>query len=177
MEELFGNLIYLIPVALVIFRVLTAITGSKKKRQAQKEAQSRETPQSRSRTETADPVMRELLKQFGVSPESAGAERAGRQGAPAVRNTSAARNTPHWEREKKPVPQKKKPSVHQPLPAAGFVPVSVPLSPADSGAARNTANTGAAEQSARVFAGLNPIQQGFVWAELLGQPRAMQPFG
>jgi hypothetical protein len=191
MEELFGNLIYLIPVALVVFRVLSAITGSKKKRQEQKEAQNRETQQSGPRTpvrrpvETTDPVMRELSKQFGISPESAGTEKTTRQ-------TEAARNTvrqpvsvprsglPHWEREKKPVPQKKKPPVCpvSALPAVEFTSTSGqagPLSPADSGGTKSAANTGAAGQSAPVFAALN-LRQGFVWAELLGQPRAMNPF-
>ena len=191
MEELFGNLVYLIPVALVVFRVLSAITGNAKKRQEEqkKTPYSREAQRSppvrtppKPRTietappeETMDPVMRDLLRQFGVSPESARTER------PTAWRTGSGPDTaglPHWEREKKPIPPKKK----QPVRLAPVIPAkeltsmfdqpgAVSLSPADPGAARKTVQ---AARPAPVFAALNPLQQGFVWAELLGQPKALQ---
>jgi hypothetical protein len=209
MEELFGNLIYLIPVALVVFRVLSAITGNAKKRQEEekKTPYSREAqgsppgrrtsppdmPRQKPRTmeaappeETMDPVMRELLKQFGVSPERSRTERpAARQTNPARRGGSGADTAglPHWEREKKPAPPKKK----QPVRPASAVPArefssifeqpaaAASLSPADSNAARSTVEASPAKQaSAPLFGALNPLQQGFVWAELLGQPKALQ---
>jgi hypothetical protein len=160
MDELFGNLIYLLPIALVILRVISAAGDSKKKPPARpvRPAEPRHvedipadipkpTGQAAKRVilqEDMDPGMREFLNRFGVKPVPA---------AP------------------KPVPARKK--------AAKEKPVSLPPRKEQPSFAETRDTPKQAEQTVEPAAvpglpkGLSPLQQGFLWAEILGPAKAM----
>jgi hypothetical protein len=162
MDELFGNLIYLLPIALVIIRIISAAGDSKKKPPSRpvRPAEPRHvedisgpntpkpgtTGQAGKRIilqEDMDPGMREFLDRFGIKP------------VPAAPKPAPARKKAAKE---KPVPPKKE----QPLFAE----------------TRDTPKQ--AEQTVEPAAvpglpkGFSPLQQGFLWAEILGPAKAMR---
>ncbi|MDR0404007.1 MAG: hypothetical protein LBH35_10530 [Treponema sp.] len=125
MEDLFGSLIYLIPIALVIVRVIAAAGNSKKK------SASGPPPRPPARAPAAAPARKRAAKA-------------------------------------KPVPPKKeppKPSWDAPL-AAGIQDTSEQTERAPQ--------TVQAEPRNPLPRRLSPLQQGFLWAEILGPAKAMQ---
>ena len=103
MDELFGNLIYLLPIALIIVRVISAAGNSKKKKPPSGPARPGETARPdetprRAPAEDMDPAMREFLERFGVKPPPA-----------------APKPAPVRKRAVKEKPQKKEPAKVQSL--------------------------------------------------------------
>jgi hypothetical protein len=160
-DESLGNLIYLIPIALVIFRILSSLTGNRK-RQAQREAeeakrtagQSPAIPAAR-QTASENEELRKFFKSFGVSEDE---------------------TLPHWEREKKtqpaPVVRKtpKKPLVKKPVKEPQVLPKpalkNAPVSKKQETIAEPAKKRNFMPQR------LSPLQQGLIWAEILGPPKS-----
>ena len=159
MDELFGNLIYLIPIALIIVRVISAAGNSKKKTSGParpgETARPDETPR-RAPAEDMDPAMREFLERFGVKPPPAAPKPA------PVRKRAV---------KEKPAPQKKEPTKTQNI--SLFVDTDTQKQAERAGDLRDAA---AAEQRGvpKMPKGLSPLQQGFLWAEILGPAKAMR---
>jgi hypothetical protein len=154
MDELFGNLIYLLPIALIVVRVISAAGNSKKKKppSAPGETPRRAPEQERIPGQDMDPGMREFLKQFGVSPPPA--------------RPAPVKKRPVKEKPKK-APEKAPPLFAETL--NGEVPKQE----------GQTGNPGQAVQAEsrgvpKLPVGLSPLQQGFLWAEILGPAKAMQ---
>jgi hypothetical protein len=146
MDELFGNLIYLIPIALVIVRVIAAAGNSKKKKPpSSPSARPAETPR-RVPEQGMDPGMREFLRNFGVEAPPA---------------------PPAPKPRKKVVKEKPK---KEPVSAAPLFAETqeTPEQAGDPGKAVQT------EPRGLLPVGLSPLQQGFLWAEILGPAKAMQ---
>lgn len=163
MDELFGNLIYLLPIALIVVRIISAAGNSKKKRPPSgparpdetvrpgKTARPDETPR-RAPVEDMDPAMREFLERFGVKPPPA-----------------APKPAPVRKRAVKEKPQKKEPVKTQDV---SFFDTDTQKQAEQAGDLRESA---AAEQrGVKLPAGLSPLQQGLLWAEILGPAKAMQ---
>jgi hypothetical protein len=149
MDELFGSLIYLLPIALVIIRVISAAGNSKKKKPpASPSARSSETPQ-RVPEQGMDPGMREFLRNFGVEAPPAP------PAAPKPPRKKAVKEKP-----------KKEPVNVAPLFAEAQ----------NDEVLKQTEQAGAVqvEPSGLLPVGLSSLQQGFVWAEILGPAKAMQ---
>lgn len=201
MDELFGSVIYLIPIALIIFRVLSSITANMKKnaqqaagengdqaRQTQTDRQApanpaRQTPAGQTRRLPAegrpqDPAARQTARPAAPSaarPTSSGAVPDKVMQEIIRRFAPETANLPHWEREKQTPPR--------PKPAAAKVPpnfkapvkteinvLDLPIKPRpEPEAQKQAARAPAAPLS--FPAKLSPLQQGFVWAELLGTPK------
>jgi hypothetical protein len=158
MDELFGNLIYLLPIALIIVRIISAAGNSKKKKPPSGPARPDETVRSaeaprRVPREGMDPVMREFLERFGVKPPPAAPK-----SAPVRKRTV----------KEKSALQKKEPVKIQPL----FIDTDA------SKQAEQAEDLGKAATEQRgvpkLPVGLSPLQQGFLWAEILGPAKAMQ---
>jgi hypothetical protein len=151
MDELFGNLIYLLPIALIIVRIISAAGDSKKKKppQSPPPARSAETPQ-RVPEQGMDPGMREFLKNFGVEVLPAP------PAAPKPIRKKVVKEKP-----------KKEPAKAQATPLFAEA-QNIPKQ------AEETAPTLHAESAGPLPAGLSPLQQGFLWAEILGPAKAMQ---
>ncbi|MDR2142968.1 MAG: hypothetical protein LBP29_01190 [Treponema sp.] len=157
MDELFGNLIYLLPIALIIVRVISAAGNSaKKKPPSSPSARSSEVPR-RAPEQDMDPAMREFLKNFGVEPPPVAA-------SPAVPKQPRKRTA-----KQKPAPQKKEPAEAQP-------PLVDPDMPKQAERSGEPVRAGEAESRGvpKLPAGLSPLQQGFLWAEILGPAKAMR---
>ena len=151
MDELFGNLIYLLPIALIIVRIISAAGNSKKKKPPSGPARLDETPR-RTPAEDMDPAMREFLERFGVKPPPA-----------------APKPAPVRKRAVKEKPQKKEPVKTQDV---SFFDTDMQKQAEQAGDLRESA---AAEQrGVKLPAGLSPLQQGLLWAEILGPAKAMQ---
>jgi hypothetical protein len=130
-EDLLGNLIYLIPIAVIVFRVISAAAGRGKKKDA---------AQAHAQAKSARPAQRQETRQW-VKEVSGENDRA------RMRNLNAL---PHWEREAQTKPPVKKPvqpvrkTIAKPL---GGGPVSKP-SPTAATASRRPPYVAAAAASA-----------------------------
>ncbi|MDR1307624.1 MAG: hypothetical protein LBK74_08635 [Treponema sp.] len=185
MDELFGNLIYLIPIAIVIFRVISAAQGQSKKNQPQKKPSGEPLGKTR---EVRENVYENAPAVKKVPP---GGQQSGPVRAQAL--------VPSWpDTRKKPAAKISKPPA-KPKPAQpkqgeyrslfpGAFPESAPI---EAGPAGQQQATALAEQAAEpkstagvtasgslpgVSAGLTPLQQAFVWSEILGAPKSEQGF-
>jgi hypothetical protein len=184
MDELFGNLIYFIPIAIVIFRVISGARGQSKKNQPQKKP-------------SGEPV-RKIQEPREKAYEKAGAGNI----SPAPEAGPVRTRVPVWPDTKKKPGAKNPPPAIKPPPvqpqqgaykslfpevfpenadsgasAAGqFTPAAGPL---PEQAAAGTVPGQAAEAKAPgvlpgSWAGLTPLQQAFVWSEFLGAPKSEQ---
>jgi hypothetical protein len=176
MDELFGNLIYFIPIAIIIFRVISAAKGQQKKNQPPK--QSSGEPVRRIQEEREKPKKEAAVRDF-IPPQ------------PGPVQTQV----PSWP------DTKKKPPVKKPKPAVKSQPVQPKQGEYKSlfpGAFPESVNRGASpagqlaaalqEQATEavtvtavsvlpgVPAGLTPLQQAFVWSEILGASKSEQGF-
>ncbi|MDR1506065.1 MAG: hypothetical protein LBI67_03085 [Treponema sp.] len=159
MEELFGNFFVIIPIALVIFRLILSASGSgKKKSPPGNSSVRRDAPGNAASSDEMDPGMREFLRHFTAEPEPVRIVK--RKTAPSKKAKSAK-------------PQNVPPATLVELNAQ-----AVDTHPADT---QVTAAGNVRAAALREYRGvpqlpedLSPIQQGFLWAEILGPAKALQ---
>jgi len=182
MEELFGNIVYLIPIALILsFRILNA-----RKNQARKQQQQQQQQQQKQQKQTGGDAGDEKPSVFGGLGELIKKVQE-LENEPNYGKTGKESYRPHWETkpvleqpsQKKKVTQKKSavrlPSTDQsvsvfPNTLAGETkPTPAATIPA--------ASVQAAISGLELFqAGISkkpPLQQAVIWAEILGEPKGM----
>jgi hypothetical protein len=184
MDELFGNLIYLIPIAIVIFRVISAAKGQQKNKQQQKTASG------------------ELVKKIQEAQKNPAYGKALTEATeifiPPTPQPKPAQAPPWPDTKKKPAVKKpvkttvKAPPVQPPQ--GEYRSLLAEIFPENAAAGTNPAvqpvasNISPSKQAAGPTAGLTsgslpggsihltPLQQALVWSEILGAPKSEQGF-
>jgi len=165
MEEIFGNIFYLIPIALIIvFRIINA-----------KNKQNKQQQQKPGGKPASGGLLEELIRKVNEAEQKSSYERKyeSREVYPAAQRTSAGR--PGELKKKKPV---KKPTAENQY----FIPQE---SSSLSAALAKTADINAAKtvipeqrsphlQTGVSIQDLTPLQQAVVWSEILGKPKGMR---
>ncbi|GHV84894.1 hypothetical protein AGMMS50230_05020 [Spirochaetia bacterium] len=181
MDDLFSKIVYLIPIALVIIRIVGAAKSKSKNPQQQKSSE-------------------ELVRKIQESQRNPAYEKALTEEKevyiPPKPQPAAAAERPHWERQEVPVwPNTKKPAAKKP--AAKQSPKQAVKASAAKTAVPETAFPQKLETNAPAAAfpgntdpqnnmragitappgtqrNLTPLQQALVWSEILGPPRSEQ---
>ena len=156
MEETFGNILYFIPIALVItFRIINARNKNARKQEQQKKSTG------------------ELIRKIKETENDS-----------SYSKTSES-NRPHWEtgeiREIKPGKQVKKSStaVKKPAKIPPRKSAALPSHTTTADiftqipAAAEAKTVPAAEPQQKLQAGMTPLQQAVVWSEILGPPKGI----
>jgi hypothetical protein len=183
MDELFGNLIYLIPIAIVIFRVISAAQGQSKKNQPQKKPSSEpvgKTQEVRKNVYENAPA----VKKVPPGGQQSGPVRAQAPSWPDTRKKPAAK-IPKPPAKSKPRPVQPAQGEYKSL-FPGAFPESAPIgagpagqpaaSPAEQAAGAKSTTAVPSGSLPGVSAGLTPLQQAFVWSEILGASKSEQGF-
>jgi hypothetical protein len=171
MDELFGNLIYFIPIAIVIFRVISGAREQSKKNQPPKKPSGELSGKI--------PEARKNLYEKAA---------AGQIIRPAAQQAGPARpQVPVWsDTQKKPAAKKPVPAVKPQQPhKETYKPLFPEAFPEGgdfgaTGAGQFAPAAGSLPEHAAgivpgglpVHAGLTPLQQAFVWSEFLGAPKS-----
>ena len=181
MEDLFGNIFYLIPVALFVALRLVGSRKANNKNQPQNRQQQQDRPQQQKRKSPGGPLKEihdELIRKIQEAqrnPDYAeGRTEAREVYIPSVAPKEARQVSVQRPRKPGEVKKVKKPSVVMPQ---TVIPAEREITESVTPAAKETKVTPVAQttsvQTAEIKKELTQLQQAVVWAEILGQPKGL----